>query len=355
MTDSLTIRTPQINLDQKEPLAWLVSIIFSSKLANRKGLLNATLDTSNLGYSSNPSSDIVAIPPAFKTNMEIYAAAADFVQNNKEAKQCFEAAQAAVEAKKIRLYVLNADIWGEKPSHEPETKADTYDFLIWAEGNSYKIPQYIEEPVKHVIRRAIADREEEENQKYLFPTITREQFEMVQKEPVWTLQDGILFLLGRRQRNNNTNKHYQGQNGLERKIMAYASAAHRAGSLNLIEYIDGMFSQSRVVPSHFIEWAKTLPIQLPMLKTTPVAPRPIDLTHSTPEMELMFDAIVHFWSHYKADNSTASAPLKKLVTSWLHEEATKRGVTLSKNLAEAIDTIIRPPKERGGGYKSTMP
>ena len=233
--------------------------------------------------------------------------------------------------------------------------SDTYDFLIWAEGNRYKIPQYIEEPVKHVIRRAIADREEEENQKYLFPTITREQFEMVQKEPVWTLQDGILFLLGRRQRNNNTNKHYQGQNGLERKIMAYASAAHRAGSLNLIEYIDGMFSQSRVVPSHFIEWAKTLPIQLPMLKTTPVAPRPIDLTHSTPEMELMFDAIVHFWSHYKADNSTASAPLKKLVTSWLHEEATKRGVTLSKNLAEAIDTIIRPPKERGGGYKSTMP
>lgn len=92
-----------------------------------------------------------------------------------------------------------------------------------------------------------------------------------------------------------------------------------------------------------------------MLKTSSTALRPVNLTHSTPEMELMFDAIEYFWSRYNPDTPAANAPLKKLVTSWLHEEATKRGVTLSKNLAEAIDTIIRPPKERGGGYKSTAP
>ena len=356
MADSLTINTSQIFIDQKEPLAWLVAIIFSPKLANRKELLSASLDTSGLGYSSNPTSDIVAIPAAFNTNMEIYAAAADFVQNNKEAKQCFDAAQEAVEAKKIRLYVLNADIWGEKPSHEPETKADTYDFLLWAEGNGYQIPEYVLDSAKYVIQRTISDRQEEEVNNHLFPAITPEQFEMVQKEPTWTIKNGILYLLGHRQRGDDINKSYKGGNDfLYRKIMSYAAAAHSSESLKVIDYTDGMFSRARVVPAHFIEWAKTLPIQLPMLKSVPVAARPVDLTHNTPEMELMFDAIAHFWSHYKPDNSNASAPLKKLVTSWLHEEATKRGVTLSKNLAEAIDTIIRPPKERGGGYKSTTP
>lgn len=68
------------------------------------------------------------------------------------------------------------------------------------------------------------------------------------------------------------------------------------------------------------------------------------ITHRTDELTILNAAIQKFWSV-----APAIPPKKPTVTDWLKEQGIK-----SNRLAEAIDTIIRPPEHRKGGNKKIL-
>jgi hypothetical protein len=339
MTRTLTTTSSPIHLRETEPLEWLVAAIFTQQFLNRETLLRPTPNIEPPTHRDTHAPALL-IPAPFKSHMEIYAAAEDFIQNDEEATRCFEDAETAVENQEIRFCALKPNMWGEKPGDEPAFKVNTYDFLRWAEDNGYMLPQYIREPVKHL-------RTDAKNREYRFPKITRVQFEQASKQPLWTIKNGILHLLGRRHRDEDQiSEHYDGNDRLYYKMQLQAHQAYKAGLLKVAEYQENMFSQSYVVPEHLIKWAKTLPFPLPILNTTVAISYTKQLEHCTPEMELMFGAIQHFWK------TPDKPPLKKHVTAWLIDEAKQRKFELSDHMANAIDTLIRPQNARRGGIKA---
>ncbi len=61
-------------------------------------------------------------------------------------------------------------------------------------------------------------------------------------------------------------------------------------------------------------------------------------TYTTPEIELLKKAIVHFWEH----NDGKDFPVKAGIVDWLKAKG------VSQNLADAMDTIMRPAESRKG-------
>jgi len=187
--------------------------------------------------------------------------------------------------------------------------------------------------------------------------LPREQFEMLsKKEPLWNICQAILYISGYKGFNDCDQDHECIESDKElTKILNYALDSKRIHELNLINKFTP-FSDHKlyVKPKEFIEWAKKRSIgsQFIYKESVEIERKNLKKTNSytTPDMQLMFDAVEKFWSDYNLDKPNHHiAPVKSSVVDWLLEEAKERKMDFSKTRAEHMDTIIRCPRSRKGG------
>ncbi len=344
----------KLSIHEHEPLVWLVSILFTEEFWDRHGLTHGRFhfdDYQALLEMFDGSKSTRVTDAKFPNDDALFAAAKEFILNMPDAKACYEAAQQDIEAGILSYYVPQPDRWGEFPYYRVGD-VDSYVFLNWAAHRGFPVSKQIVDAAHTVIYLVNSRKAAQEREAFFYPLITPGDFASLRKEPLWELDTGILYLIGRRNRKAPNATVYKGENDIFGRLLDYALDAHTAGQLKLIKTPTDMVTESlhlKVIPDELIAWAETLPLKLAMLDSTPSKPeRP---AHVTPDMALMYDAINHFWKGYDLANPNPSvAPMKKDVVAWLQEEAGKRGITdFSKTRAEIMDTIIRCPIARKGG------
>lgn len=346
--------TPSWLVSEHAPLDWLISLIFVDDFWDLLSLTRGHFD-----FLRSGNIDEAIKPARYNSFDEIWKAASDFVANDAEAKKLRDKAIAAIESGELSYYQYPRNEWGDKLGFGRDDDMDSLAFLRWAGKQGYGVHEEVAAACEHLMRSERYRQEAAEKEARNFPTITQEDFNRVSKEPLWRVGTAILYLLGRRSRREGKEHEYEGDDGLFEKILRYAHDANKTHLLTLAapDYLlpkvgdekskDDHEHQytldSKVTPQQIIDWAKTLPVELPMLsKALPVTqPTPVNVT---PEMQLMLDAHTRFWS-------SETVPMKKHVTAWLVEEAKKRDILLSNNLAIAMDTIMRPHIARKGGLK----
>lgn len=82
-----------------------------------------------------------------------------------------------------------------------------------------------------ISRQATADDQEARH-----PNITREDFERLQKQPLWRIGAAILYTMGRRSRIEGKEAEYTGHNRLFARIFQYAIEANKVGDLKIRAY-----------------------------------------------------------------------------------------------------------------------
>ncbi len=365
---NLTEPTAKFRIGDREPLFWLVAALFTDQFWQRDSLTSAKLGLFGFGGGDD------SIEPAkYRDWPTMYRAVEEWVVNDPAANACFTRAKEAITAGEFSFYSPDADEWGEKPYHAPERDVDSYEFLQWAEKQGYPIGEDVVNAVRTTIHMAIMRKSSQEQEARAYPTITAADFEREQKRPLWTVGEAIMFVMGRRSRSDGKEAEFGKHNRTFERLLLFITDAEQAQQLKVLGY-DHSFSldhkrkpfnlvmlEAKVEPAPFVAWVKKLSLNLPMLQSEEAATaQPVSIaaavttlpTSRTPEMELMFAAMEHFWSDYPR----TPAPLKKIVVAWLTENAGRYGIEkLSVNLAEAIDTILRPADARAGGLKGRTP
>ncbi|MBN8543662.1 MAG: hypothetical protein J0M34_05300 [Alphaproteobacteria bacterium] len=352
---ALSKTAPSWLVSEHAPLDWLISLIFVDDFCDLLRITTSHFDFLNIGDINK------AIKPArYKDFDEAYQAAADYVANDAEAKALRDKAIMAIESGELTYYQYPTNEWGDKLRVGRDDDMDSLGFLRWAGKQGYGVHEEVAAACEHLMRSEAYRIEAAEKETRSFPTITQEDFARLRKQPLWRVGTAILYLLGRRSRSDGKEHDYRGENEIYDKIAQYVEDANTANLLTLAipDYVlpevpkpkeahkNQYTLDSKVKPEAIIAWAKTLPMELPILGSIP-AP---SAAHISPEMKLMLDALEHFWKGY--DAGSKNAPLKKHVTAWLQEEGAKRGIALSDNLAEGMDSIMRPLNARRGGLKS---
>ena len=99
-------------------------------------------------------------------------------------------------------------------------------------------------------------------------------------------------------------------------------------------------------------WCEARQLQPPLLfppppPAPPAAPGADPLQgYRTPEIDALIAAVHEFWLHH----DPTRPPKREVVRAWLMEK-----YSITKNMAEAIDSIIRLPLHRAGGQKKPFP
>jgi hypothetical protein len=188
--------------------------------------------------------------------------------------------------------------------------------------------------------------------------LPKEQFEILSKqEPLWNICQAVLYIFGYKGFNDCDQDYECIQSDKElTKILNYAIDSKKIYELTLTDKLHSYTDYKLYVkPQEFIEWAKKRSIESPFLYKEGVNIEDKNSTkkansYTTPDMQLMFDAVEKFWSDYNLEKPNHHiAPVKSSVVGWLLEEAKKRKIDFSKTRAEHMDTIIRCPRSRKGG------
>lgn len=339
-------------IHEYEPLNWLVSSLFTDTFHNYRSMLPDLISL----YNDDTGSE-------YKNEQELHTAIENFIIDDKEASNCLVKAKNAIKNGIISEPEQKVDEWGEHVGINRSGTVNSYEFFIWAESKGYHIPPNLMPMIEPIIQMAVSRKQADDQINHLYPSISREQFETKTKEPLWSLGNAILYLLGHRYRLDG-NKHapihrsptvldFINRSNEGKAILKYAMDAYKAGKLNVTTpeettLTDESFIAAAVDPEEMIKWVRTLPLTAPIFSED--IPDP-DLPYLTPDMKLMFDAAKALWSEYDLNNPDPSiAPYKKDVVKWLMDEADKRNIQdFSKSRAEMMDTIMRCPKSRGGG------
>jgi len=341
-------------IDEYEPLNWLVSSLFTDEFHDYRSMLPSILSL----YGNK-------IEDKYKDTNELYAAIDGFIAGHEDASYCLAEAKSAIENKDISEPKKRVDEWGEPIGYERAGTANTYEFYLWAESQSYAVPSSLMPLIEPLIQRAVMSKQVEDKITHQYPNISREQFNMKAKEPLWQLGNAILYLLGHRNRfdgnsyvsanNSQAVLNYINGSSAGKAILKYAADAYKAGKLDLIttdadetDLSDENLLLASVAPEKIIDWVETLPITAPIFSEDIIVH---DNVHMTQDMKLMLDAAKALWSDYDLENPDPNlAPFKIDVVKWLMDEAKKRSIhDFSKSRAEVMDTIMRCPKSRGGG------
>lgn len=329
-----------IFVDVTEPLIWLVASLFTQDFLSKVSFFGST---------------------TYRSYDDFYAAIEAYIQANHDAQKCLGDARKALTEGGIDQHIRLADEWGEFNEPELPVKAQSFSFYVWAEKNGYAIPQILMPVLRNLAQLHVSAKTAFEQREYQFPAITREQFLDRSKEPLWRIDKGILYLLGRRSRAGKEGDFIKTDKTAQ-KIRQYIFDAYKVKRIKLI--FSGMdlgeewktaenIKAEQVEPGQLIKLAKGFPIRLPILEEELATQRqkavPVP-QYMTNEMALMMDAVGRFWSHYDLTKPDPNkAPLKKDVVKWLRKEAEKRGFEVSDNIAKVMDTIIRCPLARKGG------
>lgn len=332
-------------IHEYEPLNWLVSSLFTDKFITNK---------SNFSPFEFPDDDHgKAGEEAYLKEFEEYQLYLEqiesFVNSNIDVSDCAENAIKAMKIGSIKIPGSSISDTGGFISPFGYEYASTHNFYLWASSVGYPIPAQ----TAFIIDK---DRQKLHELENTFPTITLKQFEQKEKEPVWHVSDGILYLLGRRRRNavekdQTTSGLFFKQSYLAAKVLQYAEDAFASNDLIPINDNADLLLKT-VKPKKFVAWAKSLPLCLPALEST--AQKAENETYITPDMRLMMDAREKYWSSYDFENpDPRRAPQKEDVVKWLIQEAENRKMpALGNSKAKMMDTIIRCPKSRlGGNYR----
>ena len=349
-----------MTMNTHESLNWLVSSLFTDRFIEHP-YLNSVFGAL-YGLREQQGSDTE--PKRRQTAEERFEAVDNFIDENQQASDLFVKAQLAVKEGKIKTPKKNYDEWGEEIGLYNADKIESYSFYIWAEQNGVAIPDYLMKSLEPLIHMAVIEKNSEEQIQRIFPTISKDQFNKKSNEPLWSLANAILYLLGHRnirdsnkytsQNENPTIESFIKRSIAGEKLLQYAGDAAIAEQITLIgdnttAENDEELLQTFVEPKPFIEWAKNLPLDLPILHSDTLQKgKP---AYATPDMLLMYDAVEHFWSDYDLENpDPRRAPYKNAVVDWLMAEAEKQNIArFSKTRAEIMDTIMRCPKSRSGG------
>lgn len=335
-----------ISIREYEPLNWLVCSLFTDEL----------LDV------DRPKSVLLqVVEKELRGDTDTYALMEDFIKENAKAKELFDLCETAKKDGKLSRPEIKLDEWGnEIGSIYNAEHIKAAEFYLFAESEGYQIPQIIIDDIKFAVERHMFDIQAQENYDRTFPLITREQFLNKAKEPLWTVGNGILYMHGHRYiydgRSEDTAKmpgfitldRFMFRTKSAEKLQQFVGDAAQSGQIEINNSDDDLLS-AKLKPVDLIEFAKNLPLDLPMLgNNTTDKGRP---AYATADMLLMYDAVEKFWSDYDLDAPNKNtAPYKKDVVEWLMDEAEKRNIAdFSETRAKMMDTIMRCPKARSGG------
>lgn len=326
-------------VDFSEPLIWVVASLFTEQFLEKPRPFSFT--------------------NSYKNFDEYHSAIQAFIENSPDVLTCLKKAQKALQDGVIQPHIRIPDEWGDYWEPEFPVKVVTFSFYLWAENNSYIIPQSLMPNLELLAQSHYHANAAFEQQEYKFPAITREQFLERCKEPLWRVSTGILYLLGRRARGNQEEDFIKA-NKLAQKIQKYLYDAYKIGKVRLVFQEPALADflslddvlLAEIEPEQLISFAKGLPFALAIFEEKLPAPsqQPKVLHYNTQEMALMTAAVERFWSNYDLNQPDPNkAPLKKDVIKWLRDEAKNRGFEISANIGKVMDTIIRCPKARKGG------
>lgn len=348
---------PKFFIGDREPLFWLVSVLFTDKFWQRDVLTRARFPLG--GVSSLDE----ILPAEYEDWSAMNKAVEAWVESDPAASKCYAHAKQAIAAGELSWYSPEADEWGDKPYHQPERDVDSYPFLLWAEQHQYPVGQEVVNAARGAARTMMYRQQEAEKRARAYPVITQEDFARLQKHPLWRVAEAIMYVMGRRARSEGKEAEFGKDDKLFQRLHHFAYDAHTAGQLDVAGFtpvrtaeeestpLEELFLEAKVRPAEFVAWAKGLPLTLPMLhpSSSEALPPSVKPEPYTPEMCLMFAAIEHFNATYPAPTAW---PKKLIVTPWLHENAPRFGIEkLSKNMADAMDTLMRPNEARVGGIK----
>jgi len=276
-------------MNTHESLNWLVSSLFTDKFIEHP-YLNSVFGAL-YGLREQQGSDTE--PKRRQTAEERFEAVDNFIDENQQASDLFVKAQLAVKEGKIKTPKKNYDEWGEEIGLYNADKIESYSFYIWAEQNGVAIPDYFMKSLEPLIHMAVIEKNSEEQIQRIFPTISKDQFNKKSNEPLWSLANAILYLLGHRNIRDGNKYTSQNENPTIESFIKRSIAGEK-----LLQY-----------------------------------------------------AVEHFWSDYDLENpDPRRAPYKNAVVDWLMAEAEKQNIArFSKTRAEIMDTIMRCPKSRSGG------
>lgn len=343
-------------ISDREPLFWLVSVLFTDKFWQRDVLTRAQFPLSGLRSLDD------LVPAAYKDWSAMYEAVEAWVESDPAASACYAHAKQAIAAGELSWYSPEADEWGDKPYHQPERDVDSYPFLLWAERH-YPVSQDVVNAARGAARTMIYRQQEAEKQARAYPAITLEDFDRLQKHPLWRVAEAIMYVMGRRARSEGKEVELGKNDKLFQRLHQFAYDAYTAGQLDIAGFtpirateeentpLETLFLEAKVRPAEFVAWAKKLPLNLPMLNPIPTEASPLTTRPEpyTPEMRLLFAAMEHFSQAYPDPQNW---PGKKNLTPWLVEHAPRFGIEkLSKNMYDAMDTLMRPIEARVGGIK----
>lgn len=332
-------------IHEYEPLNWLVASLFTEKFIENKPNFSP--------FEFPDSDDAQKDEEAFMKGLEEYQSYLEqvdaFVTSNNDASDCAENAIKAMKRGSIKIPGSSVSDKGGFISPFGYEYASTRDFYLWASSAGYSIPAQTAFAIDK-------DRQKLHELENAFPTITFKQFEQKEKEPVWHVGDGILYLLGRRRRNKMnkdqaTPELFFKQSYLAAKILHYTNDAFASNDLIPINDNADLLLKT-VKPKEFVAWVKSLPLCLPIFESD--TQKVEKETNITPDMRLMMDARDRYWSDYDFENpDPRKAPHKEDVVKWLIQEANNRKMpSLGNSKARMMDTIIRCPKSRlGGNYR----
>lgn len=242
------------------------------------------------------------------------------------------------------------------------TEVDSISFFLWAEKQGRIIDDDIVQALKQTLYLKTSRKRSEEELERKFPIIDQLDFLNLQNEPLWKLQNAIIYLMGRQSQTTSEEEEvFITHNDKAMKLLAYINDAHLAGDINLYQVdqqgddyakTETRLLSAKIKPLELIEWVKTLPINLSIIadKNDPEAFLQSVPHYKTAEMEIMEEVVEKFWSHYDLNNPDPSqAYLKDEVVDFIFARAKAKNIQISRTMANQMDSIIRCPESRKGG------
>lgn len=247
----------QLKIHEKDELIWLVSLIYTDEFYGKN---NLHLFYDDEGY------------------VEYFKKVSGFVYSNKEAK-------------KLLQLIKNELIYDEdeeKSENEDLGLVKSLDFFFWAEHKGYQVPKKVVEGLKWLMQMDYNRRQAEAEEKRMFPELSRNDFELLRKEPLWAMDKAVLYVngLNTEEAHGNIRRFINSKSHIE-KLCLYVTQAYRSNRLKVIEDEFAMtfgikpaevsyslIEGCSVEPEVFINFVKTLPLQFPILEEQQSEPEP---------------------------------------------------------------------------------
>ena len=148
----------------------------------------------------------------------------------------------------------------------------TVSFLLWAEKQGYKIPESIVEETKEFLDFYVRHQQNQRAEKENFPEISDDEFAKLTNEPLWTVANAILYILGHKSETTGSLiKGFVSNRRVTKKIIEYLKDAASIGDLILVgdfESDEELLLNTKVKPKEFIDWIEILPLDLPFPNLT---------------------------------------------------------------------------------------